>query len=300
LLNVFVLNPQAFSGSAVVISLFWTLYNAAGLIVAVLICIERPRVRSAERVEVELPVIASIADHRPLPGHIVDLSVAGAKVFLPFTSEFQRDSLTGAPLRPTALEVESVGIIAGHSRWMVANDDGVTLGFSFQSLSTRTWIDLVGVLTDSPTWVRGDREVAARLATSVGRTVAGTATRVIAHARRDVRIPVNSPAHVRPLTLHRFAGDPSNGSGKHRSGSQVPVLVPTTPEPVEALVEDYSFGGARLRTRRQLEPGGFVSVEIPTRLEFPELAEVRWVRRSRRGFHAGVSFARSESQGVTK
>jgi cellulose synthase (UDP-forming) len=298
MLNVFVFNPEAFSGSSIIISLFWTLYNTAGLVVAALICIERPRMRSAERADVDLPVIASIPGHSGRHGRIVDLSVGGARLFLPFTDDFHRESLTGAPLRPTAIEVEAVGAIEGQSRWMVANDDGVTLGFSFQPLSTQTWIALVGVLTESPNSVRDDREVDAGLATSVGRTVAGTASRVVTHARSDVRIPVNSPARVHALTLHSIVGESSTGPGRHRGSRQVPVLVPTTAEPVDALIEDYSFGGARLLTKHQFKPGGFISVEIPDRLDIPELAEVRWVRRSRRGFRTGVRFARAEAQGA--
>ncbi|WP_167139576.1 glycosyltransferase [Diaminobutyricimonas sp. TR449] len=296
LLNVFAFNPQAYSLAALVISVLWTVYNAAGLLMAVLICIERPRVRTAERVPVDLPVSVSFTGLGSVPGRIVDLSVGGARIFVPFGAAIDAGVLVDAAHKPTAVDLAPVGAVSGQSRWIVGTNDGVTLGFVFDPLSTGQWIDLVSVLSSSPAWVRNDREVGARLTASLGRTVAGTASRVAAHARRDIRVPANAPALVRPLTADMATSTSrESAGGRHSTGAAAPVLVPKTSEALPATVEDYSFGGARLFTKKRLEPGGFVSIEIPDRLEIPEVAEVRWVRRSTQGFRAGVLFARTEA-----
>ncbi|MET1045031.1 MAG: glycosyltransferase family 2 protein [Microbacteriaceae bacterium] len=296
LVNVFVLNPGQFDRNSIVISVFWTLYNMAGLAMAVLLCIERPRVRAAERAAVECVIEADLPGIGVISGRAVDLSIGGARISLPWTDGFRPELLADVPLRPTSLSIDGVGAVTGQSRWVIAGDDSLTVGFAFGQLSAAQTVGIVGLITASADWVRDDRETGAGLAASAGRAVAGTVRRVTAHARADVRVPTNAPALVRLLSIQEVClPDDPNGEGRHRAAAGTPVLVSHASDALEAAVVDYSFGGCRLRVGERLEPGDFVSVEIPDRLETPELAQVRWVQRHRGSYRVGLSFGRSEA-----
>ena len=88
LLNAFVLSPGEFNFGSVVIISFWTVYNLVGLVMAILVCLERPRKRSTERTEVDLPVEVRLWKGAPVEGRVLDLSFNGVRFALPWSNAF--------------------------------------------------------------------------------------------------------------------------------------------------------------------------------------------------------------------
>jgi hypothetical protein len=64
--------------NAVIINTFWALYNGIAIVMGILVCIERPRRRSTDRLTVSEPI--SIADAEGASCKIVDISETGIKV----------------------------------------------------------------------------------------------------------------------------------------------------------------------------------------------------------------------------
>jgi cellulose synthase (UDP-forming) len=195
-------------------------------------------------------------------------------------------------------------------RWVTESEAGMSIGFRFADLDAAQTVALVRVITASPDWVRNDPEHRAMLGASAGRTLVGAVHAPRANPRSDVRVHTSTTALLRPLRLlgpaeavTEVAASPGGthaGTGRHRTASAAPVLVPAMDAPLEAAVDDVSFGGCRVHTDRRFEPGDLVSVAIEGWLATPETAEVRWVRRRRGGYVAGLQFGRTDQKGMAR
>lgn len=320
--HALMLAPERYGANTLVVSGLWTLYNLLGLVMAVLLCIERPRVRTAERTRVDLAMTAHLPGLTPVPGRLVDLSVTGARFSLRWSGSFGYQHVLAEPRRPEAVDIPGVGVVAGRTRWVADIDGGVMVGFEFGALDAAATIGLVRIITGSPDWVRGDREMHAGLGGATTRTVTGMLHPGAASARAHVRVPVRATALMQPLLsrptsepvglalghgrrastprgLVNQAGRRGGARGEHTDQAAMPTFLRDTRVYV-GIVEDISFGGCRVVTAERLEQGMLLSVTIDGYLPTAEVAEVRWSRRTPEGYEAGLQFGRSEEKVGTR
>jgi cellulose synthase (UDP-forming) len=267
LLNAFVLSAGRGLDS-LVITAFWTLYNVVGLVMAILVCLERPRQRRTERTEVDLPVGARLWEGAPVGGRMLDLSFNGARLALPWSSTFGPADATHQLVRKGELEIDRIGAISGSSRWISESADGMLVGFEFDELAPNQAVRLVGAITGSPHWVRHDRQVNATLAGAAARTAVGAARRVNPSLRSEIRLNGRRIAQLHPFESSKIASS------------------------FAVHLEDLSFGGCRIRSRQRLSSGDQYEVDLYGNNTFSSPAEVRWVQRRGGLYVAGLKFKR--------
>ena len=270
--NAFWINAGAFPLDSLAITGFWALYNLVGLIMAVLVCLERPRQRGTERTDVDLSVDASLWAGPGVRGRVSDLSFTGARLSLPWSAAFTQADASRALLASGVLAIEGVGTLSGTVRWVTESPRGLLIGFEFGVLSAVQCIWVVRAITSSPDWVRHDREYHARVTAAAGRTVAGAARRVSPALRTELRVATRGVAQ---LTAAGFAASPFSVS-----------------------LEDLSAGGCRVRSRTALAPGERYTVLFGDDRDHFEgarntTAQVRWVQRRRGRYIAGLQFDRT-------
>jgi len=158
--------------------------------------------------------------------------------------------------------------VAGSVRWVSEAAEGLLVGFSFDRMPPEQTIPLVRLITSSPDWVRHDREEHARMAAAAARTLTGAARRVNPALRTELRITTRDIAELAPVSDSQL----SSAFSVH--------------------VEDLSYGGARVRSRRPLTLGDRYSVALSENGR-SATAEVRWVQRRRGVYVAGLKFERA-------
>ncbi|MGX5681025.1 glycosyltransferase family 2 protein [Schumannella luteola] len=268
LLNAYVINAGSFTLNSLIISTFWTLYNIVGLTMAVLVCLERPRQRSTERTDVELPVSARLWDAASVRGHVLDLSFSGARIALPWSTAFSTADATRRLLDRAEIDIHGIGAVAGQVRWVSESKDALLVGLSFDALTPTQAVAVMAAITSSPDWVRHDREEGARMATAAARTLTGAARRVNPSLRSELRVATRGVAQL-----------------------QAPGIAA---RPITVYLEDLSYGGARVRSPQPLASGETYQVSLGG--SATARAHVRWVQRRRGRFVAGLQFDREESR----
>lgn len=273
LVNAFVLDARDYSVNSLVITSFWTLYNIVGLAMAVLVCLERPRQRSTERTEVDVPLEARLWSGAAVPGRLRDLSFSGARLVLPWSAEFAPRDASSERLRATELNLHGIGTLTGEVRWVSETLEGLLVGFEFAPLSPRHAIGVVNAITSSSNWVRHDREEGARMGSAALRTLTGATRRVSPSLRSELRVTTRGLGQ-----LHRSGADADHD-----------------PHPFAIHLEDLSFGGARVRSTRRLESGDIYLLSLDESTGHETSAQVRWVEKRRRHYIAGLKFDREAS-----
>jgi cellulose synthase (UDP-forming) len=263
LLNAFVFSADRFTFDSLVITTFWTLYNIVGLVMATLVCLERPRQRGTERTEVDAAVDASIWVGEPVRGRVIDLSFSGARISIPWSTAFEPTDASRQQRSPSVLDIEGVGPVEGTVRWVSESPDALLAGLSFEPLSAQQCIRLMSVITSSPDWVRHDREDGARMTAAATRTLVGAARRVSPSLRSELRITTRGVAQLQAAGI--------------------------AAEPFTVHLEDLSFGGARVRSSHRLTSGETYTVALGSGRD-AALARVRWVQHRRGRYIAGLQF----------
>ncbi len=263
LLNAFVFSAGRYSLDSLVIVTFWTIYNVVGLTMAVLVCLERPRQRATERTPVDLGVSARLWEGQAVRGRVRDLSFSGARLTVPWSTMFTPGDAARRLVGRAELDIEGMGTVVGTVRWVSETSDGVAVGFEFDTLPPTRAVELMGVITASPDWVRHDREENARMVSAAARTVSGAARRVNPALRSELRVATRGIAQLeargiaaRPFTVH---------------------------------LEDLSFGGCRVRSPQRLTLGETYTVSLGASHDTAS-AQVRWVERRRGRYVAGLQF----------
>ncbi|WP_276941634.1 glycosyltransferase family 2 protein [Ferrimicrobium acidiphilum] len=263
LLNAFVLSPGEFNFGSVVIISFWTVYNLVGLVMAILVCLERPRKRSTERTEVDLPVEVRLWKGAPVEGRVLDLSFNGVRFALPWSNAFGPTEAARQLEQKGEIAIDGIGLISGSSRWVSETNNGLLVGFEFDELPPAEAVKLVAKITSSPRWVRHDREVSAGIAGAAARTVIGAARKANPALRTELRVATHGIAHLRQEEFE---------------------LAPS----FEVDLEDLSFGGCRILSPRRLSLGDHYQVDLGDRRSGG--AEVQWVERHGGRYLAGLKF----------
>lgn len=310
LLRGFALSPDLVGSATLYINVFWCLYFAVGLVLAVALCVERPRLRSAERTPMHVEVSVAFQQFGTHPGIVEDLSLTGARVSVPWTTLLDQDDFVTKSSAVAAIRIPEVGEIRGTASWIMITASGVALGFRFAPHTPEQTVDLVRVITQSPDWIRGDEERKAHLAAAGWRAMRGAIRPLSPWRRSHVRVTSGEEAILRPATIYERepalerarerAADQTVGMPSSDSGS-ITVQVDSHPADkfdvpaLTAMVEDIGFGGCRVTLRHRLHQGTIVIVEIPGSLDQPEVAEVRWIKRRGLLFEAGLQFDRAQT-----
>ncbi len=269
LLNAFVFSAGSFRPDSLVITSFWTGYNIIGLVMAILVCLERPRQRRTERTEVDTPVNARLWSGPPVAGRILDLSFHGARIALPWTNDFGPKQASQG-LRDTALLlIDGVGTVTGSCRWVSETPDGLLVGFEFDGLDPAHSVSVMQAITASDDWVRHDREENARLGGAALRTLIGATRRVTPSLRSELRLATRGVANLHRLQLSGGGQDPE----------------------FSVHLEDLSFGGCRVRSRQRLTLGEQYLLDFGEAQGSQFTAEVRWVNRSAGRYVAGLQLS---------
>ncbi len=130
---------QTDAGS-VLINVGWSFYNVIAIVMSILVCIERPRERIAERVSAGTAVDVHI-DGIPAC-RIVDISETGAKL----ECDMPEDGVTtGADVR---LESNLIGQIEGRIVWKRRENGKTALGIKFAQYSTEIYKKVMKIIAD--------------------------------------------------------------------------------------------------------------------------------------------------------
>jgi len=271
LLNAFIFSAGSFRPDSLAITTFWTAYNIVGLVMAVLVCLERPRQRGTERTDVDIPVTARLWGGRLVTGRVLDLSFHGARIAFPWSSDFQPEDAGRGFSDNVAVWLHGVGAVTGRSRWVSDTADGMLVGFQFDRLAPQQAIAVMRAITASDDWVRHDREEKARVGGAALRTLIGATRRVNPSLRAELRVATRGVArlYARNNTDTGFTDD--NGFSVH--------------------LEDLSFGGCRVRSRHRLSSGETYVLFFGASPGRRSTAEVRWVQRRGGRYVAGLQLA---------
>lgn len=265
LLNAFVLSAGNFRPDSLVITSFWAGYNIVGLVMSILVCMERPRQRRTERTKVDIPIAARLWQGRPVAGQIMDLSFNGARIALPWSNDFGHAEGSRALAAGGALLIDTVGTVSGTGRWVSETADGMLVGFEFDRLTPGQAVSIMRAITESNDWVRHDREENARVGGAALRTLIGATRRVTPSLRSELRLATRGIAQMHS---HEGQGDSDTAFSVH--------------------LEDLSFAGCRVRSRRPLNSGERYLLDFGEARGGPSLAEVRWVQRRQGRYVAGL------------
>jgi len=261
LLNAWWWSAGNYTIDSLLITTFWTLYNIAGLVMAVLVCVERPRHRRTERTDVSIAAAVGFWQGDPRSAWVLDLSAGGARLLVPWATNGDRSFAVAAPRAQKTLAIVDVGEVPGVTRWISEVPEGLVAGFEFTDPSASHMVGIMRHITESPTWVRGDREEGANLAVAATRTVVGAARRVRPSLRAEARIPTRGIAELT------------------RDHSTTTVHL-----------EDVSFGGCRIRTHEDLHAGERVAIDLSYLQPSSRPATVQWVERRGARTVAGLRF----------
>jgi cellulose synthase (UDP-forming) len=126
------------------VNLFWLLYNMLGIFVAIFVCFEKQRFRTAERFAIKDQLILKLEDGREIPVELQDISVGGCAVS-PLEPVLEADSLSGTPIELIFSQENTVipGTFLRSRSW------GKKLILTFDKLSSEKNTFLVNFIFDS-------------------------------------------------------------------------------------------------------------------------------------------------------
>jgi cellulose synthase (UDP-forming) len=278
LLNAFVFSGSHFRPDSLVITSFWACYNIVGLVMAILVCLERPRQRRTERTTVDIPIAARLWRGRPVPGRILDLSFQGARIAIAWSNGFGPAEGSRGLVPGGALLIDGVGEVSGSGRWVSETTDGMLLGFEFDTLPPARAVAIMRAITGSDDWVRHDREENAHVVGAMWRALLGATRRVTPSLRSELRLATHGVAQLHDPHLHGGEGDA--GFSVH--------------------LEDLSFAGCRVRSRQRLSSGETYLVDFGETHDEPSVAEVRWVQRRHGRYIAGLQLHTATERSVRR
>ena len=261
LLNAWSWSAERYTVESLLVTTCWTVFNIAGLIMAVLVCLERPRHRRTERTDVSILAKAGFWHGAAVVARVLDLSAGGARLLVPWAANGGQGFALSAPRETKTLTIADVGELHGVTRWVSEAPEGLVVGFEFTDPSAANLIGIMRQITESPAWVRGDREHGANVWGATTRTVVGAVSRVQPSLRAEARVLIRGIAQLTRETE-------------------------TTP----VHLEDLSFGGCRIRTRESLLTGEHVTIDVSERHSEPRAATVQWVERRGSRRVAGLRF----------
>lgn len=255
------------------INIFWILYNAVALVLALMVSVERPRFRGAERHKVDLEGTVS-AGGRTLPCKVLDLSETGVRFEVAhpeaksWLSQEEHFILSAGPIN--GLHV--------HKLWVGGEAEAVAAaGGKFQNVTLEQYRSLIQIMflemTDIYTKRIYERSSLGRAFLKFFR---GTEKQPAQAKRMAVREQVNMSATVKVNNVI-----------------------------YEAVVKDYSMSGCRVQVKnvKSIQPGDVVYISGREE-HFPDnYARTQWIQQRGRKTWVGMQFLQesisSRSSGIS-
>ncbi len=125
--------------SSFMINVAWSLYNAVAIGMSILVCVERPRKRTAERTVPDEPVTVQLGANAC---RIADISEAGVQL------ECGEDAPDRKSSEEVRLSSEALGDIDAHVVWEKKADHGKRYGVAFDRYPNATYRRLLKVISD--------------------------------------------------------------------------------------------------------------------------------------------------------
>ncbi|MDA1476849.1 glycosyltransferase [Bacillus changyiensis] len=239
-------------------NLFWVLYNAIGLLLAMLVAFDRPRFRSSERFMMNKPAAFSTSQtDQEHQCELEDLSDTGARVRLPYTAEaaeyYQVDNLI----------IDQVGKLPVQVIWTTKDGDDIEIGLRFKELDSESYVNLIGYMFTEQNAKKADREKRANTFSTVMRFLMKTEKNPEAFKRKYIR--------------EAFEGKGTLSISGEDSLSEI-------------AIKDISPSGCQIETNVPLEMDGNVWITFDDQNLGQRLALVCWTKRKRKRYTAGLKF----------
>lgn len=135
------------------INLFWICYNLVAVVLALLVSIERPRFREAERFDVDINGVLTFGEKR-VACKLVDLSESGARMMVMNQEELSWLSIDG-DWTLTTDKIKEIPIV---KEWVNTDRTVIYIGVSFNEMSQTHYEALIAELFVHATDIYSDRE----------------------------------------------------------------------------------------------------------------------------------------------
>ncbi|WP_077307348.1 glycosyltransferase family 2 protein [Terribacillus halophilus] len=242
------------------INIFWVLYNAVALVMALIIAVERPRFREAERIDITIEAqMENSLDGAAYPARIIDLSEYGARLELLDVKSAHMLS-AGAALTLCAGPLQDVQL---RKHWVSQQGTSYYAGVSFQDVTQAQYRSLVQMLFVDAADIYSNREY-------VNSTLWRAATRFF---RQTKAIPKQAERQSIRETI------------------AVPGILHTERNhKMETTLLDYSLSGCQVELRKSLKPGQILRLYTNHNNFYESDVRVQWVQKRGRKYLAGLRF----------
>lgn len=139
--------------NAFAINLVWSVYNFIGIVMGILVCVERPRVRTAERLATHEPIRLLMNDQ--MKCEMVDLSESGLKLMCPMV---ERLSIPGVGSRIN-VSGSMFDRIEGEIKWQKTTPEGIALGVQFTEQGNEVYQAIVRYISERDNGYHVDERV---------------------------------------------------------------------------------------------------------------------------------------------
>lgn len=239
------------------INIFWVLYNAAAIVLAIFLSFERPRHRNAERFPVDLQGVLH-AGEATVSFDVINISESGAKIELDALS--LEDYLSNE--KEVMVSLAGARHLKAQKRWINQNNGKLIMGIVFKDLELDQYAELIRVLFSEPINANIEKQYdKAYLGSAMYRFISKTRKTDPTFNRQFIRKNVSLPGHL-------------NLDGQS----------------IDATVLDYSEAGCSVQLNRSLKVNQIVRVTTQERELAERQAQICWVRRKGRSRYVGLRF----------
>ncbi|MCM2677138.1 PilZ domain-containing protein [Shouchella plakortidis] len=239
------------------INIFWVLYNAAAIILAIFLTFERPRHRNSERFSIDLQGVLH-GNETAVSFSILNISESGARIEL--------DALTLENHLSTeekfSIDLAGVKGLQVEKKWINEKNGKLLMGVSFIHPDQKQYREIIRVLFSEPVNANIEKYYdKAYLTTAMYRFI-----------RRTKK------------------ADPSFNRQSIRKNVLLPGQIKIDGQTVEATVLDYSEAGCNVKLNRTLRVDQIVKISTNERELSDRSAQICWIRKSGRSRYLGLKF----------
>lgn len=245
------------SNDMLIINIFWIFYNLLAILVSLVISVERPRFRGAERSNVEISGYLISEFGTKYKCNIVDLSESGARIELVDTiSEGQLD---GGSLY---LEIKEIPKLKVTKQWISQQANHNYMGVSFQALSQAQYAALISILFTHSKDIYSNQ-------TYVNASLFYVFLRFLKHSRKT------------PKQLERQ---------RMREKVKLKGKLSTSKNEMPVTLLDYSLNGCQIKSKKKLRKNQRVELEVNYHTKEKVKARVMWVQKRGGTYFVGLKY----------
>lgn len=239
------------------INIFWVLYNAAAIILAIFLTFERPRHRNSERFSIDLQGVLH-GNETAVSFSILNISESGARI------ELDALTLENHLSNEEKFSIDLAGVkgLQVEKKWISEKNGKLLMGVSFIHPDQKQYAEIIRVLFSEPVNANIEKYYdKAYLTTAMYRFI-----------RRTKK------------------ADPSFNRQSIRKNVLLPGQIKIDGQTVEATVLDYSEAGCSVKLNRTLRVDQIVKISTNERELSDRSAQICWIRRSGRSRYLGLKF----------